>query len=895
MSFDGLSNICWTPDIPSLGKDHGVRLRETEYIDGGYKARKPDGINTSELIWQLTFANRPDDILNDMTDFLRMVKGRAFWFLDPTNNSLYTVICDEWKVDWTLRRPGGQQRYGTLTATFERVYGANTVPLPMPVLTITPSGQPFMGEFSITVTTGDDPYLSGVVVYLVPAGETLDKSVHSRWEFPIEPNSSTIVKVGNNGGAVNLLPNANMGVITTLGQPLLGTGWSAQGRGRHGGNRVMTSDDGYRWTMQRTPFCATGAKEKLWFAMCYAQELSRFVVVGQPTGSDTDGQLVMTSPDALVWTFRTIGNFSWRGVCWAPSIPRFVAVGGTGSCATSPDGVTWTSATPAGLSGMTLQHVCWSPTINLFVATASAGTNRIATSPDGITWTARTSPGGAYYEVIWVVALGLFVVGGAGVTAWSPDGTNWTAGSAIAHTEQAICYDSGHGKVIMMGTGSAPRSANSPDGKVWTDRPCSAIAYQGVAYSPDFNNAVGVAVSGGQRVVVSSNGGDTWGGPEILPNIQVWSDITFAPDKKIFATVARVGTTPGEALSWPVTIASGTRYRFGTAVEDYIQGTLSASYGGALVENDAFTKILLHMDGADGSTTFTDVAAGGAAHTWTRAGDAKISTAQSVFGGASALLDGTGDFITTPDHEDFALGSSDWTVDLRFRLAGGDGAIQYLFAQADSTATVATSSIYVRRTTTGFFQAYASDGTSQNYIITTKPYTTTSNTGWHHLALVRSGSLLMMFIDGVLEASGPISGSIPNSPNVFCVGTLNSLTGYSFNGNIDEFRLSVGIARWTANFTPPAVPYYSGSGVVTLGTRTSDGWILSDAIAPAAATSVDLVAANPEDIFATDNAALYVPGPESLPQDIYDVYVFPLDRRGNEGTIPKVLRNIAVI
>jgi hypothetical protein len=49
--------------------------------------------------------------------------------------------------------------------------------------------------------------------------------------------------------------------------------------------------------------------------------------------------------------------------------------------------------------------------------------------------------------------------------------------------------------------------------------------------------------------------------------------------------------------------------------------------------DDAYTVALLHMNGADTSTTFTDEA--GTA--WTAAGNAQIDTAQKVFGTASGL------------------------------------------------------------------------------------------------------------------------------------------------------------------------------------------------------------------------------------------------------------------
>ena len=67
---------------------------------------------------------------------------------------------------------------------------------------------------------------------------------------------------------------------------------------------------------------------------------------------------------------------------------------------------------------------------------------------------------------------------------------------------------------------------------------------------------------------------------------------------------------------------------------------------------DANTKSLLHFDGANNSTTFTDETG----KTWTAHGNAKISTAQYKFPTGSGLFDGTGDYIDTPDHADFNFG-----------------------------------------------------------------------------------------------------------------------------------------------------------------------------------------------------------------------------------------------
>src|SRR5262245_566005 len=78
--------------------------------------------------------------------------------------------------------------------------------------------------------------------------------------------------------------------------------------------------------------------------------------------------------------------------------------------------------------------------------------------------------------------------------------------------------------------------------------------------------------------------------------------------------------------------------------------------------NDSFTKVMLHFEGSAGSTTITDVNAGGTSHTWATAGNAAITTSTFKFGSGGLALDGTGDYITTADSVDFTLGSSNFTI-----------------------------------------------------------------------------------------------------------------------------------------------------------------------------------------------------------------------------------------
>lgn len=82
-------------------------------------------------------------------------------------------------------------------------------------------------------------------------------------------------------------------------------------------------------------------------------------------------------------------------------------------------------------------------------------------------------------------------------------------------------------------------------------------------------------------------------------------------------------------------------------------------------------------------------------------------------------------------------------------------------------------------------------------------FSVTPNT-WHHLAVVRQNGILYTFVDGVLGASTfSYTGEVTNN-GAFAIGSQLSGTAYPTNGNIDEFRFTKGIARYTTNNFPVA-------------------------------------------------------------------------------------------
>lgn len=208
---------------------------------------------------------------------------------------------------------------------------------------------------------------------------------------------------------------------------------------------------------------------------------------------------------------------------------------------------------------------------------------------------------------------------------------------------------------------------------------------------------------------------------------------------------------------------------------------------------DDYTRMLVNFEGVDAATTFSDVTG----KAFTATGNAQIDTAQKKYGTSSFLSDGTGDAFSTPDHADFTLNSSDFTAECWFNCVATSGSQRMLFGQTGGT--VATTSIKMWRDTNNFIVADVCSGTNDYQLIGTTPFTNALNTGWHHAAMVRTGNILMLFIDGVKENQMTIAGAVNNSSAAFFIGN-DSAAGASWNGWIDDFRLS-SKARWTANFS----------------------------------------------------------------------------------------------
>lgn len=215
------------------------------------------------------------------------------------------------------------------------------------------------------------------------------------------------------------------------------------------------------------------------------------------------------------------------------------------------------------------------------------------------------------------------------------------------------------------------------------------------------------------------------------------------------------------------------------------QAGLSMPSGDPYSSNVGF---LCHFDGADGSTTFTDSSIN--ALSLTAVGNAQIDTAQSKAGGASGLFDGSGDRVEAAASAAVKI-VGDFTIEGWVRFAAVQG--QFF------TIHNAGSNVINLNTVGGIWIGASGSGLTGSIVVTTGV--------WYHIALTRSGNFTRLFVDGVQDAitgGGSLGPAHSADPTLHMGGTSAST---HLNGWLDEWRVTVGVARYTANFTPPTPPF----------------------------------------------------------------------------------------
>ncbi|KAF6252674.1 hypothetical protein COO60DRAFT_1643794 [Scenedesmus sp. NREL 46B-D3] len=151
-------------------------------------------------------------------------------------------------------------------------------------------------------------------------------------------------------------------------------------------------------------------------------------------------KMTYTGTDSLL-TWLSTFPVAVTLVCWSPKLLKLLAMGHLGMF-TSTDCVSWTSQ--AHFSTAVPKALCWSPQLARAVAAfdnaglctlcwaaelgqfAAISNTVCATSPDGLTWTTASMPAaGAWRNIVWAAHMNMFAVNNQTSVHMSYDGLTW--------------------------------------------------------------------------------------------------------------------------------------------------------------------------------------------------------------------------------------------------------------------------------------------------------------------------------------------------------------------------------------------------------------------------------------------------------------------------------------
>jgi hypothetical protein len=239
-------------------------------------------------------------------------------------------------------------------------------------------------------------------------------------------------------------------------------------------------------------------------------------------------------------------------------------------------------------------------------------------------------------------------------------------------------------------------------------------------------------------------------------------------------------------------------------------------------------KLLMKMNGTNNSTNFIDSSPLGLS---IGVFQNYISTAMSRYGGSSARCIGSNGYIytnnNTLDHNlpgDFTIECWVYVISyFQFPSVGSFGLVSRWGYNSISYQNEAWSvGINDQQ---GIRFRYGNDGTSVGQIDVAANSIGVNN--WYHIAVSRASGVVRIFLDGVQQGTSQTITS--NLSTVGDNGYIQTSIGIDWaqvysggfaatntlNGYIDDVRVTKGVCRYDANFTPSETPFYSpGSSTV---------------------------------------------------------------------------------
>jgi|TARA_B110000908_G_scaffold46871_1_gene57129 hypothetical protein len=202
----------------------------------------------------------------------------------------------------------------------------------------------------------------------------------------------------------------------------------------------------------------------------------------------------------------------------------------------------------------------------------------------------------------------------------------------------------------------------------------------------------------------------------------------------------------------------------------------------------------------DGNLTGLVTAANRGGKTIVKSGTPTTDTGIKKFGTSSLELDGATDYLSVAANNDFGFGTSNYAIDGWFYITNV-GVTNYLFDFRGGAATDVAPVLYVNSSAQLKYYSYNADRINGPTLLV--------NT-WYHIAVSRSAGTTKLFVNGTSQGTPWVAATDYGSAKPLVIGA--TWEGASFyNGRIDEFRVTKGLARFDANFVAPTSELASDS------------------------------------------------------------------------------------
>ena len=226
------------------------------------------------------------------------------------------------------------------------------------------------------------------------------------------------------------------------------------------------------------------------------------------------------------------------------------------------------------------------------------------------------------------------------------------------------------------------------------------------------------------------------------------------------------------------------------------------------------TGFYLNFLNNDTFTNFTDTSS--SARTITRNGNVIHKSDQTKNGATSIYFDGSGDSLTVPDSSDFHVAGNDFTIEAYIRRTS-QGSDEWFFVQSEGTTSNTSIGLHIGSSSSGYANKpslrYTVGGSGNELTGTTA---LAANT-WYHIAGVRNGNTLRIYVNGTQEASTSFSGTITDASTPVIIGAVNSAGAAGLTGHVDQVRWS-NSCRYPdgTSFTAPTAQFTADSNTKLL-------------------------------------------------------------------------------